>query len=80
MKAVLFYVTALASGLALAQDSAAGVFPKCSRQCVLSAIKASGGCAETDAACVCKSQNFSNNFSTCVNAACDATDAASMIH
>ncbi|KAF5008944.1 hypothetical protein FDECE_4807 [Fusarium decemcellulare] len=79
MKAVLFYITALASGLALAQDSAGDVFPKCSQQCVLSAIQASGGCAQTDAACVCKSPNFSNNFNTCVNAACDATDAATAI-
>ncbi|KAF4453160.1 GPI anchored CFEM domain [Fusarium albosuccineum] len=79
MKAVLLYITALASGLALAQDSAGDVFPKCSQECVLSAIQASGGCAQTDAACVCKSPNFSNNFNTCVNAACDATDAATAI-
>ncbi|KAF4981717.1 hypothetical protein FZEAL_2519 [Fusarium zealandicum] len=79
MKTVFFLVASLVSGSALAQSSGSNVFPKCAQKCVLNAIENSGGCAQTDPACVCKSKNFGPDLSSCINAACEASDAAAAL-
>ncbi|KAM5359295.1 hypothetical protein ACJZ2D_014596 [Fusarium nematophilum] len=67
----LALIVALASASVVAQ---APIAP-CAQTCALDILSKSG-CASTDVACVCKSQVFVTGYTSCIDNACDAKDAA----